>query len=276
MWSRLTIVFITAFWVAMSALLWRAEFGPRKALGAEVPTGLVWQKVLTAPDHSTLEIRHGTNVIGLCNWRPDVGQEFATGLRMENPEQIVEGMVQHLTYYTLDVDGQAMLPWLPQRAQFRFDLTLDTNRVWRSFRLQVTLRPDVYEISANAAEQEVNLRVNAGGENVERVFRFTDLQNPQKLLAELGGLALPLVLGFMGSMPATNTPAQSLGLRWEAHNDSLRLGKNAVRAYRLRATVLDRYEAVFYVSPVGEILRIELPQKIVLANTALSALRPME
>jgi hypothetical protein len=46
-----------------------------------------------------------------------------------------------------------------------------------------------------------------------------------------------------------------------------------VRAYRLKATLLDRFHATFYVSPVGEILRVELPNKIVVVNDRVSVLR---
>ena len=274
MWFRTLIVSITAFWLLMMALLWRIEFGPRKAFGAAVPTALVWERILTAPDSSRLEIRHGTNNIGYCHWRADVGQEFAAGSRLENPGQPVEGMVRHFEYYRLDVDGYVAIPDLRQRARFDFMLRLDTNRLWQEFHLRVTIRPDVYEISANTREQRLRVRADAGGEPFERTFAFAELQNPQKLLVELGGPALPLMLGVMGGSSLTNLSAQSLGLQWKAHKNSLMLGRNAVRTYRLHARLVGRHEAILYVSPVGEILRVELPHKIVLINDALPGLQP--
>jgi len=275
MWARMTIGLIAAFWAVMMGLLWRSEFGHGRPVGSEIPASLVLDKILTAPDQSTLEIRHGTNRVGYCRWRADVGQEFATGARMSEEEEPVEGMVQHLAYYTLDVDGNVAVADLPHRARFVFSLRLDTNRVWQWFDLRITLRPDVYEISANAAEQTVKLHVDAGADKVDRSFRFSEFQNPQRLLTEIGGPALPLMLGIFGPAAAgggTNA-LQTMGLKWEAHNDALLLGRNSVRAYRLKGTLFDRFHMNFYVSPVGEILRVELPDKIVLLNDQLSALR---
>ena len=115
------------------------------------------------------------------------------------------------------------------------------------------------------------VRVDAGGDRLNRQFRFSDLQNPQKLLHELGGPMFPAMIAALGVPLSTNqlSPA-SVGWRWEALSDSLRIGRNRVRAYRLRARLVDRYNVTLYVSPVGEILRAELP-----ALTLLEELRPL-
>ena len=272
--SRIVIVLIGIFWLTMMAMLWRAEFGPEKAFSASVPASLVWERILTAPDASRLEIRQGTNRLGYCQWRADVGQELAAGTRLEDPEHLIEGMVRHFEYYRLDVDGYVVLPELRQRARFDFVLKLDTNRVWQEFQLRLTMRPDVYEVSADAGEEVLRVRADLGGEPFRRSIAFSELRNPQKLLADLGGPAWPLLLAMMGGSATTNLSAGSLGFRWRAHNDSLKLGRNAVRAYRLHARLLGRHEAALYVSPVGEILRVELPQRIVLLNDALPGLQP--
>ena len=273
MWSRLGFWLIAVFWLTMGVLLWRSEFGGGGARGASVPVSMVWQKILTAPDYSQLLIRHRTNTIGSCRWRPDVGQELATGARMDE-EDAVEGMMPDLSHYTLDLDGYVTLPDFPVRTRFTSMLKLSTNFSWQRFDGRVVMRPDTYELSANVAEQSVRLRVDAGAEQFTRVFRFAEFQNPQKLLLELGGPMLPLLAGTMGLPFSTNQlSAASLGLRWEARHDSLLIGGNRVRAYRLQTKLLGRYRIALYVSPVGEILRAELPGEIVLVNEALSGLR---
>lgn len=238
---------------------------------------MVWQRILTAPDSSTLEIRHGTNRLGYSRWRADVGQEITTGSRVVDFDDPIEGMVQHLSYYELDVDGDVRVGDLPQRARFTFILKLDTNRLWRTFSLTVTMRPDIYELRGDATEQTLHLHVDAGADHIDRTFRFAELRNPQQLLTELGGPALPLVLGVLGprviGAGSSTNLMQALGIHWEAHNDALVLGHNNVRAYKLKGTFLDRYHANMYISPVGEILRVELPNKIVLVNDFLSPAR---
>jgi hypothetical protein len=273
-WStRIWLGVVALFWLAMSALLWRSEFGSQRQFGSSIPASVVWKKMLTAPDHSTLEIRHGTNRIGYCRWRPEVGQEFATGTRMSEEEPI-EGMVHQLAYYSLEVEGNVALRELPTRLSFSAGLKLDTNYAWQTYETRVTIRPDVYELFANASEQTVQLHVDAGGDRFNRKFRFSDFQNPQKLLQEFGGPMLPAMLGAIGVPLSTNKmSAASLGLRWEARNDSILVGNNRVRVYRLQTRLLDRYRVTLFVSPVGEILRAELPADIVLVNDQLTGLR---
>ena len=274
MGTRIWIGLVTVLWVAMTLLLCRSEFGARRQLGGSIPAAMVWQKMLTAPDQSTLEIRYHTNRIGYCRWRPDVGQELATGAILSEDEDPLEGMVQQLSSYTLDVDGNFALPDFPTRIRFTLSLKLDTNQTWRTFDTRVVLRPDFYELSANAAAQTLQLRFEAGADRMDRQYRFSDLQNPQKLLLEFGGPMLPMMVAAAGVPLGTNSVSPtSLGLRWEARNDSILIGKNRVRAYRLQTKLFDRYKITFYVSPVGEILRGELPGDVTLINDQLAGLR---
>ena len=52
----------------------------------------------------------------------------------------------------------------------------------------------------------------------------------------------------------------------------MKIGHAQVRVYWLRARLLDRYQIVVVVSRVGEILRVELPNGLLLVNEALSNL----
>ena len=61
-------------------------------------------------------------------------------------------------------------------------------------------------------------------------------------------------------------------MQWVARNDWLKIGHAQVRVYRLQARLLDRYQIVVLVSRVGEILRVELPNGLLLVNEALSNL----
>ncbi len=273
MGTRIWLGLVTGFWVVMGIFLWRAEFGLRGQPGSVVPLEMVWQKILTAPDSSHLEIRQHTNRIGSCHWRPEVGQETATGALMLEDEP-VEGMVQRLAHYTLDLDGNVTLPGFPTRVRFSVGFMLGTNYAWQTFDAAITMRPDVYKLAADAAAQTVHLNVDAGGDRIDRKFRFTEFQNPHKLLQECGGPMFPAIVTAMGVPLSTNQlNAASLGWRWEARRDWLLLGRNRVRAYRLQAKLVDRYKITIYVSPVGEILRAELPGNIVIVNDALTGLR---
>jgi hypothetical protein len=273
MWSRLAFWLIAIFWLTMGVLLWRAEFGGGAARGAAVPVNMVWQKILTAPDNSSLEIRQGTNRIGLCRWSANLGQEQATGARFIEDQP--EGMVKTLSSYTLDLDGNFTQAELGGRVRFGCALVLATNHAWQEFHLRLNLRPDAYAVHARAATEKVRLLIDDENGHADTSYTFAELRNPQKLLRDIGGPLLPATVAALGVPLSTNQlSGLSAALQWEAHQDWLQLGRTRLRTYRLNGRLLDRFEVVVHVSPVGEILRVELPGKILLVNEAVSTLRP--
>ena len=272
--TRIWLVGTAGFWVAMSVLLWRTEFGPRRPMASSLPPSVVWKKILSAPDQSTLEIRRGTNRIGSCVWRPGLGQETATGARAPDEEEIIEGSIPSLAYYTLDLDGTVTLPDFPTRLRFTASTRLSTNFVWERFEAGLTIRPDVYKLSADRTREQIQLMVDAGDEQLNRTIKFAELQNPQRLLQQLGGPTLPMMASALGLPLSTNKLSDALtGLQWQARNDSILVGNSRVRAYRLHTKLLDRWKVTLFVSPVGEILRAEFPGEIVLINDHLAGLR---
>ena len=169
--------------------------------------------------------------------------------------------------FSLDVEGSLTLPDFPLPTAFSLALRFDTNRLWQSFAGRATMLPDVYEISADAAAQTARLHVDAGDDQLDRTFRFAEFQNPRPLLEEFGGPMLPMMLAALGVPLSSNQlSADSLGLRWEASHDSILVGTNRVPAYRLEMKPLGRYQITLFISPVGELLRAELPNNIVLVQ----------
>jgi hypothetical protein len=56
---------------------------------------------------------------------------------------------------------------------------------------------------------------------------------------------------------------------WQARTDWLKVSGARVRAYRLEAPLWDRHRIVIVVNRVGEIMRVELPGGLSLANDLL-------
>ena len=81
MWSRAGFVVITAFWVTMNVLLWCSESSQHNPSGSLVAAEAVWQKVLTAPDDSSLDIIHYGRKIGFCRWPAGEGFAHVNGTR---------------------------------------------------------------------------------------------------------------------------------------------------------------------------------------------------
>ncbi|HKI68344.1 MAG TPA: hypothetical protein VKA67_02060, partial [Verrucomicrobiae bacterium] len=67
MLSRAVLILLAFFWVTMNVLLWRVEFGPRGEIGIGIPAKVVWRKILTAPDSSSLNVLYHGNKIGICH-----------------------------------------------------------------------------------------------------------------------------------------------------------------------------------------------------------------
>jgi hypothetical protein len=269
MFNRLYFPLIAAFWIVMNVLLWRAEFGGGREFGSAIPAEVVWQKILTAPDDSTLEISLNGRKIGYCRWSANAGEELAAGKTFRE-DYFPEGMVKRLGRYTIDLEGN-VLPGQPAtRVRFNLHLELSTNHAWRELSARVATRPSVWTVHAAAADDALDLNYEDEGGKWSRRFDFAEFRDPRKLLEEsTGPLPLALLDPLAGFEQQKNL---SLALPWEARNDWLKIGHSQVRVYRLQAHLLDRYEIVIIVSRVGEIMRVKLPNGLLLVNEALTNL----
>ena len=252
--SRLTFLAITAFWVVMNVLLWRAEHGARGS-GISVPVDLVWRKILTAPDASSLTVYQGTGKIGFAQFSTSVEQAMA-GLDEDKPPP--EGLVKQAGYQ-IRFDGNVSLGEFTNRLTFNGHIEFSSKRAWRELNLKLTAHANSMEIRSVATHQTVYLKIAADGVNIAREFTFADLQDPNTVLRSLAGDFGGNRLNGLDLFPRPPTPATLAGdLHWEAHHDRLKVGREPVSAYRLETRVLDR-PLVIYVSTLGEILRVELP-----------------
>ncbi len=265
MLRRLPFLCIAGFWVAMNVLLWRSEFGGETELSAQVPVQVVWEKILTSPDDSALQILHQGKPIGFCRWRATIGEQLPAG-KLDEPE--MEGRVKHLTGYTLDLEGS--LQWEGSRFRFHVQSSFASNHVWQTLYVRTILKPTIWEIRASAANQTVRVLAEEEGGRWERTFAFDDLRNPSKLLAEFG---VPFPALLLPNLPLMGTPASGgIGLEWHARNEWLSIAHARIKVYRIQTRLLDKHQAAFQISRVGEILRAELPGDWVLVNEALANL----
>jgi hypothetical protein len=267
--SRIVLILVTAFWVTMNILLWQAEYGERGSAGSSVPADVVWHKILTAPDSSSLAIFHHGKKVGFCHWRTSIGEQLS---QIQEDSGSPEGMVPRIMGYRLQLEGNVSSDTAGNRIRFESALTLTTNQLWQDFNLRIILRPTVLEFHSSATDQRVRFNIDDGEEKFERVIKFSELQNPQAILRELAG---PVAGGLLNNFGMVGAQAQSTalntGLKWEGREDSMRIGHSPVRTYRLQTRVLDNYQVTIFVSRVGEILRVELPDEVVLVNDQLAA-----
>ena len=266
MFTRITFLVCAVFWVTMNYLLWRSEYGGAKHHGGQVPTEVVWRKIITSPDNSSLDILHHGKKAGYARWAvneqrdPAAAGGLVGGMPVSGPADPPKG-------YRLDLEGNLAPDSNSARIYFDLSVELNTNRAWEQMTIRISIGKSSLVIRSRAAEQNVHLLADEDGEKQERVLTFNELKSPQAL-AEAFAVPLPPGLGEISEMStnALDDILPAAGLVWEARSDWINLGHTAARAYRLQTRLLDRWQLVIMVSPVGEILRVELPDGWVLIS----------
>ena len=238
----------------MNALLWRAEYGSH-GTGVSVPVDLVWRKILTAPDVSSLTVYQNGQKTGFCEFSTSVEQAMAA---LDEDKLPPEGIVARAGYQ-IRFEGNVSLGEFTNRLNFSGRLQFSSRRAWRELNLKLSSHLVTVEIHSVAADQTVHLKIASDGAVIEHDFTVVDLQNPNALLRALAGDFGNGPLGGLDWPAVPQTPVALAGnLRWEAHHERLMMGREPVSAYRLETRVLDQ-PVVIDVSTLGEILRVELP-----------------
>ncbi len=268
MLSRAVLIVLALFWVTMNVLLWRVEFAPRSEIGIAVPEYVVWRKVLTAPDSSSLNVLYHGRKIGVCHWATRVSEE-ADQLAEKPLRSIISG--SNASGYQIQFEGNMFIPEAGGRVRFDGTLKLATDETWQQINLRLSLRRITWKLTSDAAEKKLYLKVDDGELHIDRAFLFSDLKKPETWLREFSS---PFISELMSGAELPNglTDVSKLtpGLRWEAHDDTIQIRHALVRVYRLETKLLNRYKIVIIVSHVGEILRVELPDEIVLLHELLT------
>ena len=258
MTSRLTFPVIVVFWLTMNFFLWRAEYGPHGGQ-TPVPVDLVWRRILTAPDASSLTVYRNGERTGFCEFSTSVEQEMAK-LDVDKPPP--EGIVARAGYQ-IHFSGNLSLGDFTNRVKFDGRIQFSSRRDWREINLKITLHGATVELHSVATNQTVRLVITSDGEVMERNFSFADLQNPNTLLRSfLGNSAGGWLDGFeLPVLPQTQA-ALAQGIQWQARRDRVKIGLEPLPAYRLETRILD-WPVIVYVSTLGEILRVQLPGDLI-------------
>ncbi len=267
MLSRIYFLTVLLFWLAMNGLLWRSQWGAHSGIGSEVPPEVVWEKILAAPDTSSLDIYDHSNKVGICHWMANVGNSPLSSNKILADDYAPDGMDEKVTGYSLTFEGNTTLA-KTNRIRFDASLELASNRAWRSFHARVLMRPRVWDVRATAATEKLALKVDDAGASWQRSFSFSELRDPEALLSEVGGLPVLGLLAGAGLTPSTESlTALAASVQWQAHEDWITIGHNKARAYRLETVILGRHLYIF-TSRVGEILWVEFPGNITFRNEA--------
>jgi hypothetical protein len=250
--ARLTFLAITAFWVTMNVLLWRAEFGTHGG-DIPVPVTLVWHKILTAPDASSLSVYQNNDRMGYCEFSTGVEQEMA---KVEGDRPPPDSMARHANYL-IHLAGNVAFGDFTNRLKFDGRLQFSAAREWQELNLKISLRRTVVEIHTLATNQSVHLKFTSDNGVLERDLTFAELQNPAALLRTFTGNFADTLPG-LADFPVLGTGAENQPPVWQASRMRVKIGSEAVPVYRLETSLLG-HPITVDVSTLGEILRVQLP-----------------
>ena len=267
MWSRLLLAVLGVFWVVMSLLLWRTEYAGSQFDGVTVDPHIVWGKILTSPDSSSLAIFRRNKRIGFCHLITSV----ADNLNRSGQTNAPEGMVRNIGRYRLDLSG-SINDW-GDGTRVRFDgaLMLTQDREWTDFRLQLIVQPWYFTVESERSEGLLRLTVDSPEFSTKRSLPLAEILQPTSLVTGLlGPGVLPVLNALPFPLPAPTSPADPPPFQWTASTDRLMIGSTASPVYRLDVKSVEGYTMAILVSRAGEILRIDLPENVTLINEALT------
>jgi hypothetical protein len=267
--SRIFFAAIVGFWVVMNCLLWRSQSSAHSGIGSAIPVQIVWDKILTAPDPSKLDIYDHDKKTGFCEWIATVGSATQALNQSLSEDYEPDGLIPQPTGYTLNFKGYTSI-FETNHASFEMHLQLATNQTWQDFRSTGKMRPTAWDIHAIAAAQKIMVKITSDGGSWQRTLKFSDFEHPEALLGEIGGGG---ILGYVGaaslSMEKESLSQAASGITWEAHEDWMQFGHSKVKVYRLETAILGQHLYIF-TSRAGEILWVEAPNKLTLRNEAFS------
>lgn len=266
--TRSLTIGITAFWCLMSYLLLRSEFGDLHAVGTPIPPTLIWKRLLESSDQSLLALTHHglTNRIGSFKWLPTTVETNLTSA--DNGIELPEGMTHGILGYTIDFDGNLILPDASPTNRIRLSSQIRTDAAgaWTHLHLQIALKPRIWTIEADASDTSVRVHTENAGVVDEAVYTIKDVLTSQGLLSQLG--LFGEYSAMLPALMAKHNSASSSFFTVDARQDHrLRFGGQKIRCYRLRFTALGSYIIDVFVNPQsGEVIRVNFPNRVSLIN----------
>jgi hypothetical protein len=256
MTARLTFLGIAIFWLTMNGLLWRAEFGTHGS-DTEVPLLLVWKKILTAPDSSSLTVYQNGERTGYCELSTGLGREMAS-VDADKPPS--EDLIRNAGYQ-IHLAGSLSFGNFTNRLKFDGHIQFARLRQWQELRLKISTREGMVILHSVATNQMVNLKIASPGTLLERDIPFADLQKPDVLARTLLGQFADTLLNLV-DLPDLTDSSATTAPEWTARRTRAKIGRETMPVYRLQTAVLGHTMTVD-VSTLGEVLRVELPGNVV-------------
>jgi hypothetical protein len=260
MLGRVISVGIVAFWLVMMSLLIRSELFHIAPLAYSVPLETVMQKMFEGEEPSDLTIYHQGNVVGSCSLQ----------IKKDNTGSVPLYRVNSHLKLDFEVFGRSL------RLNSSTDSYFDRRYQMTRFSSQTTTGDSKVEAAGDLESREVVVKFSLG--NVEETHRipFATLENmgPSGAMGLLGmgGLQLPsdgrldpARSSLMAAMPSGRGPVTTV----QEHR--LMVEKEPLQTFLVHTTYDESVWSKVYVSPQGEILKVETSFGVTMLAAPLAA-----
>jgi len=260
--SRIALAAAALFWGVMNALLWQAEWGGRFSADSGISPELVWRRLLDSPDASVLSIRHQGRPIGTLEWHPSVLEAPQAG-----STNAIEGMVSAPTGHHLRVAIRFSGEHTPlDRLMILGNIDLSASNTLDRLQVRVDQRPRSWEIQTEAGSDRVRLVYEEGRRRFDQSF---ETKNAAALRLMAAPYLAVLPAGLIPEEAWTRPESLSRSVTLETGSDGLQVGRSRLKVHRVTARLPGQLEATAFISRAGEILKVQLPDRLVLVNEAI-------
>ncbi len=238
----------------MNVLLWRVEFGSRGDIS--IPLQLVWKKILTAPDASSLSVYQNGDRMGYCEFSTSVGQQMAALDEDKPPPDNLAARAG----YQIHVAGNVALGDFTNRLKFDGRFQFTALRQWQELNIKISTHTSAIEIHSLATNQTAHIKITNDGSVIERDLTFDELSSPSAVVRAFTGNFSDSFLGVV-DLPQLAPGESSQKIEWEVRRTKVKMGTEYAPVYRLETTILG-YNVIIDISTLGEILCVQLPNNI--------------
>jgi hypothetical protein len=143
---------------------------------------------------------------------------------------------------------------------------LSSSNTWERLQVRVDQRPKSWEIQAEAGSDQVRMIYEEGRQRFEQTF---ETRNRAALQLMLAPYLKALPPGLIPDLALSHPESLVKNVSIDARSDWMQIGRSRVRVYRLSARLPGQLEATAFISRAGELLRIQLPDRLQLVNDAI-------
>jgi len=262
--KKFSFWFILIFWVSVNLLLWRLEFGNTFFASEVISPDQFLFKVLTSPDYSMMVIKHhGTNV-GEFNWMCDI---VDAQNNLNRKLRDIEGRIDTISSYSIRVELNLNHIEPLRNLKLGVDLNLSTNYVVNEFSAKLNLKPFSWRVSYNSAEGIFKITDLSLEKPKEFSISNNDINNPRKILETLG-ITPDIAAIFLPADLGMKINSFKRKLEYDCSLARIKIGNTYINGFKCQIKLSENSSIRIYINKVGEIIKIELPNYIVLLNRA--------